>query len=222
VSPIDPAHARAVFGVMNDNPERRGAWVQTFTGRKFWPLDPRAEDVRIEDLAHQLSQVCRYGGATRRFYSVAQHCVLVSKCVPRQHARLALLHDAAEAWIGDMVRPLKYQPEMTNFRIAEQRIEAVVLEAFGVYASPEARRAVKEIDDRIIVDEIGALMADPPAYWDRLGDIEALGINVRAQSPRAAEAAFLRRFLELFPEFDPLPGWLARLGYTLGRLVGVR
>lgn len=210
------------FGVMNDDPARRGAWIQTFTGRKFWPLDPRPEDVDIADLAHQLSNVCRYGGATRSFYSVAQHSVLVSRYVPRRFARVALLHDAAEAWIGDMVRPLKYQPEMTEFRAAETRIERAVFQAFGVAVSAEAHAAVKKIDDQIIIDEIGCLMADPPAYWDRMGDLEPLDIKIRAMPPRAAERAFFHRFYELFPEFDPAPGWVARLSRTWGRMLGTR
>ena len=219
---INPAHGCTIFGVMNDDSTRRGAWIQTFTGQKFWPLDPRHEDVNVLDLAHQLSNVCRYGGATREFYSVAQHCVLVSRYVPRRFARVALLHDAAEAWIGDMVRPLKYQPEMTEFRAAEDRIERAVFEAFGVAVSAEAKHAVKAIDDRIIIDEIGGLMADPPAYWDRMGDLEPLDIKIRAMPPRVAERAFLRRFYELFPEFDPAPGWMARLSRTWGRMLGAR
>lgn len=66
--------------------DRRGDWIQTFTGRRFWPLDPRPEDVCIEDIAHALSLKCRFGGHCTRFYSVAEHSVHVSNYVPAEFA----------------------------------------------------------------------------------------------------------------------------------------
>src|SRR5690242_11754504 len=89
---------------------RRGDWMQTYTGRRFWPLDPRVDDIDIGDIAHHLSLVCRFAGACREFYSVAQHCVGVSYVCDPKDALWGLLHDAAEAYVGDMVRPLKRSP----------------------------------------------------------------------------------------------------------------
>ena len=79
----------------------------TFTGKLVNPLDLTPQDVDIRDIAHHLSNMCRWQGATRHFYSVAEHCVHVSRLVPTGYALLALLHDAAEAYMGDAIRPIK-------------------------------------------------------------------------------------------------------------------
>ena len=88
------------------NEGRRGDWIQTYRGR-FWVLDPRPEDVNIEDLAHHLANICRFSGACNVFYSVAQHSVLVSNLVRTSQELAGLFHDAAEAYIGDINTPLK-------------------------------------------------------------------------------------------------------------------
>lgn len=66
---------------------RHGDWMQTYSGRKFWPVDPRPEEVFIEDIAHALSMICRFGGHSLVFYSVAQHSVLVARNLKREHKR---------------------------------------------------------------------------------------------------------------------------------------
>src|SRR5258708_302056 len=87
--------------------DRRGNWMQTYTGRAYWPADPRAEDVCIEDIAHALSLLCRYTGHCKRFYSVAEHSILISQVVPPEYAFFGLMHDAQEAYINDLARPIK-------------------------------------------------------------------------------------------------------------------
>jgi hypothetical protein len=89
------------------NPTRVGDWIQTYSGRQFWPLDPRVEDVHLEDIAHALSNVCRYTGHVREFYSVAEHSVHVSWSCEPEDALWGLLHDASEAYLADMARPVK-------------------------------------------------------------------------------------------------------------------
>lgn len=92
---------------------RKGHWMTTFSGRRFWPLDPRPEEAHIEDIAHHLSLICRYGGATAGHYSVAEHSVLISEYAEHglgrtpHEAMQALLHDAHEAYTGDIIRPIK-------------------------------------------------------------------------------------------------------------------
>lgn len=134
---------------------RRGDWFQTYTGQKFWPLDPDAMSVSIEDIAHALSLICRYGGHCREFYCVAQHSVIVRSLVSGKFARPALLHDAAEAYIGDMVRPLKRQPEMLAYRDAEDLILSAIRVRFNIspWLWEDAQAEVKKADNVALITE---------------------------------------------------------------------
>jgi hypothetical protein len=176
---------------------RERGWMQTYSGRRFLPLAPKSSDIELADVAHGLAMTCRYGGHARRFYSVAEHCVLVSENVDQRFAREALLHDSAEAYIGDMIRPLKHQPEMAEFRRAEAGIERAVFERFGIISTDESHAVVKLVDERILIDEINALMPDPSMYVE-LRAIKPLGITIHAWSPQQAEAAYILRYRELF------------------------
>lgn len=183
-----------------DLSKRERGWMGTSTGRKFFPLDPRAEDIDIRDIARGLSMTCRYAGQVKRFYSVAEHVYHVSCHVPRQFAREGLLHDSSEAYIGDMIRPLKHQPEMQEFRSAEAKIEHAVAARFGLDVGETAHAAVKAVDNAILVDEIKALSACPEYYLvsPGLGDVEPLGIELSCWSPTQAEKMFLYHYEELF------------------------
>lgn len=170
---------------------RRGDWIQTHSGRAFWPLDPRAEEMAIEDVAHSLSQLCRFNGHCRRFYSVAQHSVLASRIAAPRHALWTLLHDAAEAYLGDMTRPLK--KSLTAFGIAENRVLKVVAQKFGLeWPMPEA---VKRADNTMLVTEARDLMSRPPSPWGMAE--KPLTGKIKPWSSRVAERRFLKRFREL-------------------------
>jgi len=86
---------------------RIGDWGITFTGRQFWLQDPRIGDIDIADIAHALSNQCRWAGHTREFYSVAQHSVLVSQLCSPANKVVGLLHDSPEAYLQDLIKPLK-------------------------------------------------------------------------------------------------------------------
>lgn len=145
---------------------RMGNWFQTYTGKQFYPLDPRPEDINIVDIAHALTNICRYGGHAKHHYSVAQHSVYVSWLVEKRepkHAFWALMHDAAEAYVGDMVRPLKETMEMEVYRRAEAGVMIAVCKRFGM--DPTEPEIVKEIDKRICVSEAQKLCHHPEMVW---------------------------------------------------------
>jgi len=185
--------------------DRIGNWQQTFTGRQFWPLDPRPEDVMIEDVAHALSMVCRFGGHCREFYSVAQHSVIVSHAVERYAGGRGnpavqlwgLLHDAAEAYIGDIIRPIK--PYLTGYAEIESKIMEAVLQRFGLFETrPTMPGIVKICDDRACATEARDLMVSPPAMWWANGTAPEPFENViYPWSSAVAEGVFLDQFHEL-------------------------
>lgn len=170
-----------------------GDWMQTYTGKAFWPLDPRIEDLDPRDIAHALSLLCRYGGHVKRFYSVAEHCVLMSRAVAPEHALWALLHDAAEAYVVDVPRPLKLS--MPDYRAAEAAIMDVICERFGLHRHEP--KAVKDADNAILNDEREALMAPPPLPWRAIEQVPRLGVTIRCWAPTVAEYEYARRLQEL-------------------------
>lgn len=171
--------------------ERKGDWMQTAHGRKFWPIDPRPEEVHIDDIAHALSMTCRFGGHCLRFYSVSQHSVLVSRALPRPYKLWGLLHDASEAYVVDVPRPLKYWLE------GYKRIENDVMRAISTrfQLSPEMPAEVKRVDVAILADEAAQLMAPPPEPW-HLPE-PALGIRIRPWDPETAKKEFMWEFENL-------------------------
>ncbi len=109
-------------------------WILTNAGEPFDLLSPKASAVRIEDIAHHLSLLCRFTGACRTHYAVAQHCVHVASLVPGKMALAALLHDAHEAYIGDFSSPLKTAMRAREFEPSQLStpVDLAIGEAFGV------------------------------------------------------------------------------------------
>ncbi|MEO5340919.1 MAG: phosphohydrolase [Magnetococcus sp. MYC-9] len=178
--------------------QRRGAWIQTFTGVQFWPMDPRSGEIRIVDIAHSLAMLCRFNGHCRRFYSVAEHSVHVSHVVAPLHAPWGLLHDAAEAYISDMPQPIKR--ELSVFSMFEEQLQQVIARRFGLPDVLPA--AVKQADMQLLATEKLALMGPEPAVWTGLPEPLDPGL-IRAWSPEQAEHAFLNRFYDLFAHERP-------------------
>lgn len=137
-----------------DSAVHADSWIYTHKGIKFWPLDPIPEEVDIEDIAHALSMKCRYGGHASKFYSVAQHSVHVSEIVAPEHAMWGLLHDASEAYLPDVPRPVK--PHIPGFRDMEANVMKAVAEKFGLTGEEPAE--VKAADHGILYDEMVVLM----------------------------------------------------------------
>jgi hypothetical protein len=109
---------------------RKSPWFVTFSGIKFFPAEPKAHEILLLDIAHALSQINRFGGHTARPYSVAAHSLLVSSLLP-WHLRLqGLMHDAAEAYVGDLVSPVKEQ--VPEFKVLEKKVWRAVAERFDL------------------------------------------------------------------------------------------
>jgi hypothetical protein len=168
------------------------SWITTFSGKTFNVLEPRAEDVCIEDIAHALSMQCRFTGHVRHFYSVAQHSILVSMLCPQEYALWGLLHDASEAYIGDMSAPLKHTPEMARYRTTEKRIMAAVVSRFGL--EPKEPLAVKDTDRRLLLAEARDMGLDVTGWYSEHKPFDQ---HIRPMSPEMAEFEFLYRFKEL-------------------------
>ncbi len=167
------------------------SWIQTYTGRKFYPLDPRAEDIDIQDIAHSLAMQCRFNGHCREFYSVAEHSVRVSRILPAELQLAGLLHDAAEAYVSDLPRPVKAQ--LPAFSAAEDRLLEVIFRKFRV-TWPVADE-VWLADNTLLVTEGRDLMHAPPEPWG----IDGTPLKERIVPVTAAEAErmFLDRFVAL-------------------------
>lgn len=179
------------------------AWIITFTGKQFYHLSPRQSMVCIEDIAHSLSQQCRWTGHSRFHYSVAQHSYYCSLIVSPQDALHALLHDGSEAYMGDMNRPLKhFTPAGVSYRVLEAKLQSIIFKKFGLSSiEPEA---VRVADDQMLYAEKSQIINVPQLMkyernkWGR-GEAEA-NIQIEEWTPKFAELMFLKRFAELYKE----------------------
>lgn len=171
--------------------ERHGNWIQTITGRAWWPIDPHPEDVDIADIAHALSMLCRYGGHCKAFYSVAEHSVLVSRCVPPEHALIALMHDATEAYLVDVPRPIKQH--LANYKELEHLAWVAIADRFGLpYELPAC---VHEADNAVLLAERAVLKGPSPGQWNVPG--KPAKVVIECLPPEVARWRFLERFHQL-------------------------
>ena len=191
---------------MDEKDTRFGDWIQTYTGRKFHFLDPRPEDIDIMDIAHALSMQCRYNGHCNFFYSVAQHSVLASKESQRRYpgnidiAIGLLMHDAPEAYVSDVPRPIKRtifgNMNMGVFHYAEGVVEKAILKKFGI--KKVDRRIIKKIDNALLHTEMIQCMSTPPENW--FLPEPPLDIQIKRLSQEVAKRAFLNMFSKLMSE----------------------
>lgn len=178
-------------------PSTDGA-IRTYTGRLFRPLTPAVGDISIVDIAHAQSQIVRFTGHTRVAYFLAQHSVEVSRRCGRSAVAslIGLLHDASEAYLTDIPRPLKHLPEFAPYREAERALMDAVYRRFGLAADVAPHEAaVKRADELMLAVEIRDLMPSREGdRWIELADGEPSLVPVDAT---AAKALFLERFCAL-------------------------
>lgn len=169
-----------------------GPTIALYSGNYFDFEDPFRTPPTIEDIAHGLSMTCRYGGQCPSFYSVAEHSVLASYIVEPRFAYDALMHDAAEAFTGDMVKPLKEM--LPDFKEVEDRVERAISFFFGV--SNPLPQKVKTADVQMLVLEKDQLMHNTDD-WVWTAGIEKPHIALQFWTPFEAKRQFLARFNEL-------------------------
>lgn len=172
-------------------------FIRLCNGKRFYPLAPRPEEVDIAVVAHALGLQCRWTGHVRHHYSVAQHSVLVSRCCDPADALWGLLHDAPEAYICDVSRPVKRTPAFAEYRDIEARIMRAVCDRFGL--PREEPDSVRVADVRLLLTEARDLL---PSLEDYVDEPHARGVapladRIEPWTPERAKAEFLGRFAEL-------------------------
>lgn len=169
--------------------------IQLRSGKMFDVFNPDPESISIDDIAWALSHQCRFSGHCARFYSVAEHSVHVSNLVPQTHAKTALLHDAAEAYIVDLPRPIKR--ELDGYKEIEANVEAAVAMRFGLSFPWSAE--VKHADERMLGEEARQLMSVGVAWswWMPFVEMPPVAVDHLGHPPEHARQMFLERAEEL-------------------------
>ncbi len=200
--------------VMADLDDSKLGYMTTFSGEKFYPMRPKAEAINIYDIAHALANTCRWSGHIKQFYSVAQHSYKVMEIVPQDHKLAALLHDASEAYLGDMIRPIKYLPEMAIYKEIEANATAAIAEAFGF----ETLEKSDEVDkaDQIILAQEAIVLRTGMFTWPQESLVKLNSpldfVFGEIWEPETAKAMFLRAFYELVkPHNGP---WVREFNYN--------
>jgi len=166
-------------------------WMQTFTGRRVDVMCMQLHDVCIIDIAHALSHICRYNGHCDKFYSVAEHSVLVSQMVEDHRYKMhGLLHDAAEAYICDIIKTVKVR--LGGYATIEHDIEDVIYRRFNVQCD---HKIVKKADNIILATEAHQLMVHGVTGWGL--EEKPVNLGKLGLPPEEAKSQFLRWFRDL-------------------------
>jgi len=180
-------------------PPGPGPYLQTVSGRWVNPFDPDPSQLDAGDIARALANQCRFGGHSRVFYSVAQHSMIVAELVEQRGGDVedvfaALMHDATEAYLGDMPHPLKHRsPLGAAFKDAEDHLERALHERFGIKPDvPEIKRA-----DRALLATERRAFSSEDWHWPELEGVEPVDLELTARSPDEAAQAFAERYAEL-------------------------
>lgn len=182
--------ASPAFGVL-------GSTIKLFTGGYYDVKNPRACDVRIEDIAHVLSNICRFGGHIPRYYSVAEHLIECYRkscleCQPWSVRFACLMHDATETYIGDVVKPLKILLDPIYGPI-EDANERAIAEAFDIdFAS--TKLDWKRIDREMLIAERNAIFGNDGNKWTDEDQVAAYSFKPNFYLPSQASAVFLDCF----------------------------
>jgi uncharacterized protein len=175
---------------IDDGFDPKSPWIQTYSGRRFNPTNPNSEAIVIQDVAHALSMQCRFSGHCSKFYSVAQHSVLVSHVCNFEDALWGLMHDASEAYLIDVPRPLKHSGKFQDYINFETVMQQAICKRFGLNDQEPA--SVKRADKILLATEARDLMS--PLHHDWRQPAEPLPFIIEAWGPERAEREFLHRY----------------------------
>lgn len=167
--------------------EYEGHWITTYTGKKLHYLEPQLDEIDIKDIAHALSLTCRFGGHCSEFYSVAEHCIRVAEIVPHKYNLQALLHDAGEAYLPDVPRPIKW--DLPMYKEIENKIMDAILNKFNL--DHVGKSEIKEADNILLATEARDLMDNTKDWADLPTPLTEIIVPMRSGE---AELFFLHRF----------------------------
>ena len=176
-------------GVEVPPPPCEHSWITTISGKQFDCLKPDTDSIDINDIAHHLSLNCRFNGAIDEHYSVAQHCCMVAGLVPERDQMWGLLHDASEAYISDIARPIK--PHLANYKELEEGIMRVIAAKFDLpWPEPNSVRIADAV--AYVTERRDLRKAVPFESWCE--KIEPLSVKIIPMSAMWAEREFLRMY----------------------------
>lgn len=175
------------------------SFIKTFSGKMINLIDPNIDDVCIDDIAHSLSMQCRFNGHSKNFYSVAQHSVYVSYLCGYNDALAGLLHDASEAYLSDLPKPLKDSGLIPNYLKLENIFQLLIYNKFNIYANKpqlnswdfDLPSSVKTADNRMLSTELRDFME---YNVDNNIDIIPFSFNIKCWTSSKSEEIFLKRF----------------------------
>lgn len=172
-------------------------YIETFTGRRLFYDNIQQDAIAMIDIAHSLSQICRYTGHTKEFYSVAQHSVLVSDAqTTLAEKRAGLLHDATEAYVNDLPSPLKACTDLGDYKNLENRIHAVINDKYDVNDGMTPN--IKKADLQALFTEHRDVLNNP-SHWGWGDEIKRFKDVIIPLPSKEAKELFIQRFIELFP-----------------------
>lgn len=182
--------------------ERKGDWIQSSSGLRLYPLDPRPEDFNIPDIAAALAKTCRYAGHCQQFYSVAQHSVIMSREF-EPFASWCLLHDVAEMLTGDIPRPVKRNllfndgTALVGYSVFEHGLLDVIAKRFHLVPFKDVANDIARFDCIMLATERRDIMVQTDDEWVSTKGIEPLRQQIGMWSWLEAERQFVDRAAEL-------------------------
>lgn len=162
----------------------------TFTGKLFYPFNPIVKDINIIDIAHSLSNLCRFTGHSKYFYSVAQHYCYACDLASNENKLEALCHDFSEAYLNDINSAVK--PLLSNYKKIEENLEHLLAKKFKFrfpYPLEVKNKNKDDIDNKLLYTELDQLMNYP--------NKKGYSFKIKYWSPKKAEKELLKRFYTL-------------------------